>query len=194
MLIEFRQGIYRQQDTRPFLTLTDKGVNLNVDDNPTIVTLAHGRGNYLFTEDFPVVPAWRGPFPIDEVVWLYWDINLTTGVRTFDYTSTDPFIDGGYGNSLPISPIGGQHFFLIPENEMKYYNGYRWKTVIRVFAGTVNKDSVLTLFETGTQVGRHIQTNAGHILFNDDNVPIKRSGLFGSSEFATTETKKAWTI
>ena len=63
MLIEFQQGIYRQQDTRPFLTLTDKGVDLNVDDVPTIITFAHGKSNYLFTEDKSISSAWKGPFP-----------------------------------------------------------------------------------------------------------------------------------
>lgn len=187
MLIEFRQGIYRQQDTRPFMTLTTRGVDINVDDSPTIITLTHGKSDYLFTEDFPQSPAWKAPFPHNKIIWLYWDIDVTTGRRTFDYTDIDPFTNGR-GNKLPENPAKGQHYFLLSENKLKYYTGRSWKTVIRVFAGTVTNNAALELFGNGTQIGKNIQTTAGHILFNDDNTPIKKSGLFSSSEFVTTET------
>lgn len=188
MLIEFQQGIYRQQDTRPFLTFASKGVRINVDDSPTIIAFAHGKSNYLFTEDRTVDPAWVGPFPRQKRAWLYWDIDPTTGRRTFNYTTVDPFTNKGFGAKLPQFPKRGQHFFLINENKMKYYTGRAWKTVIRVFAGVINDNSHLEIFENGSQVGKNIQSYAGHILFNEDGTPIKKSGKFSSTEFVTSET------
>ena len=185
MKIEFRQGIYRQQDTRPFLTLRGEGVDINVDDSPTIITMAHGKSNYLFTEDNDIERAWRGPFPQNKTTWLYWDIDTITGKRTFGYTNVDPFL---WGNNLPSNPAKDQHYFLIPENKMKWYSGRSWKTVIRVFAGIVYGNGRLEVLENGSQVNRTILTNAGHILFNEDGVAIKKSAQFSSGEFMTRET------
>lgn len=189
MLIEFRQGIYQQQNTPTFITFTGAGVNINAENAPTIVTFAHGRSNYLITEDKSITGAWSGPFPKNKKSWLYWDIDLTTGKRTFGYTTVDPFTHHkGYGSSLPNNPKSGQHFFLTTENKMKYFSGQRWKTVIRAFAGVVRQNAQLDVFESGTQIGSNTHGYAGHILFNHDNTPIKKSGLFDSGEFFTTET------
>jgi hypothetical protein len=71
---------------------------------------------------------------------------------------------------------------------MKWYSGRSWKTVIRVFAGIVHFNGRLEILESGSQVNRTILTNAGHILYNEDGVAIKKSALFSSGEFMTRES------
>lgn len=187
MLVEFSQGIY-YRDTAPFAIMTNMGVDLNIPKSPTIVLFSHGKSEYMLTEDKTIKNAWAGPFPRRQTAWLYWDINLTSGKRTFGYTTIDPFNGKGYGNTLPISPINGQHFFLLTENKMKHYTHGNWGTVIRVFAGYIKDNSRLVLFESGPQGGRNVRTSAGHILFNSSDIPIKKYGEFNQTEFFTTET------
>lgn len=189
MLIEFIQGIYQHQRSRPFLTLTDTGVDINVDDTPTTITFAHGKSNYLFTEYKSIKNAWRGPFPRRKKSWLYWEIDSVTGQRTFGYTNIDPLKDKGFGMSLPKNPVRGQHYFLYTSNQMKYFTGKSWKTVIRVFAGMVSDNGKLTPYTTGSQVNRQVKTHAGYILFNSDLIPVKKNINSHRDEFVTTETK-----
>jgi hypothetical protein len=183
MLINFRQGIYEHGGKKAFLSLTPYGVNINADDSPVIVNLAHGNSNYLVIEDENVISAWK-TLPHKVTSWLYWDINLSTGKKTYGSTQIDPFTDVGYGNILPPKPVKGQHFFYVPENKMKYYSGRSWKTVVRVFAGVVIFNGRVEGYDTGSQIRRHVKCHSGYILFNTDGTPIKKSG----NEFTTTES------
>src|SRR5271165_5387171 len=94
MIINFRQGIVQQMMSAghpAFLQLVGTGVNLIASpSNPTIVDFAQGQSDYLFQEAANITNAWAGPFTVTSYAYLYWDINLLTGIRTFNSTPYVP--------------------------------------------------------------------------------------------------------
>ncbi len=100
MRIDFRQGIIKYPFTnnqQTFLIKQGSYVTLSTDNGIIDYTTIHGDQDYLFTETSNVPNAW-GPFDPNTDYWLYFDINLLTGVRTFGSTKLIPFI----GNGLTI--------------------------------------------------------------------------------------------
>ena len=99
MLINFRQGIVSQQQngtTPNFLVKNGNGVDLLATYTaPTVIALAQGTADYLFQESTNQTLAWPGPFGNSTNYYLYWDINLKTGVRTFGYTTLAPVASTG---------------------------------------------------------------------------------------------------
>ena len=189
MLITFRQGIISYQDTPNFfLVLTGGNVNLNADRIPTDITLAHGTVDYLFTESQSIIGAWSGPFVNGTNYWLYWDIDNFTGQRTFGSTTVDPFQANGYGLDFPSSPQVDQHFFNTTINKMHVWNGSRWVEKIRLFAAKITSGGILQSIAIGSQIGVTSKRTAGHILFDNNGLPIKTSDRFGMGYFVTTET------
>lgn len=184
MRIPFRQGIVRQQSN--FLQVSGSAINLIVSPDPTIIAFAHSTGNYLFEERKTVTSAWTG-FTGGPPYWLYWNIDLITGLRTFGYTKIQP-VDGALA---PASPQTDQHWFDINTNLMKVWNGQRWITKIRCFAGKYEGGMSLTQYPTGTQVGINTANDAGYILFDDDDKPVKKFDTFNQGRFITTETPLA---
>ena len=194
MRISFRNGIVRQQSditNQPNFLQTSSGgqkVSLIVSPDPTIVSFAHSTANYLFEERKTITNAWNGPFSPGVIsYWLYWDIDLVTGIRTFGHTTTQP-VDGAI---TPIAPQVDQHWFDITTNLMKVWNGQRWVTKIRCFAGKYSNGSVLIQYPPGTQVGINTANDSGYILFDDDDKPVKKFDQFNQGKFITTETPLA---
>ena len=188
MLITFRQGLVRVQSSPAFLSLSSGDVNLNANTDPTIIAFAHGSSDYLFTENSSITGAWSGPFNSGTSYWLYWNIDLFTGIRTFGYTTVDPDTDGGFGSTLPSTPLTDQHFFDTSEGKMKVWNGSSWNTVIRVFAGNISSGGVLTPETEGSQINLTQIKNVGHILFDSDGSPVKKFDRLGRGHFFTTES------
>jgi hypothetical protein len=188
MRIPFRQGIV----TAPsgFLQQTGSTVSL-VIATPTMVSVAFadGTANYLHTERLSVTNAWTGPFAPGTDYWLYWDINIMTGQRTFGHTLHEPY----EGASAPLSPQPDQHWFDTVSFKMKVWNATsgRWVSKIRVFAAKLQSGSVLisTSVNTpdyeGTQVGSvsAIPVAAGALVFDTNGDPVKRN----NGTFFTTE-------
>ncbi len=97
MRIDFRQGIIKYpilHNQQSFLLKQSSYVTLSADNGPTDYTTIHGNENYLFTENLTVQNAW-GPLDSNTDYWLYFDINLLTGVRTFGSTKLAPIIGNG---------------------------------------------------------------------------------------------------
>lgn len=189
MLTTFRQGIISYQDTPTFFLVFSGGkVSINAGTTPTNITFAHGNSDYLFTESESVVNAWVGPFSSIDY-WLYWDLDVFSGLRTFGSTTVNPFSPtNGYGATFPTSPVANQHFFNTTTNKMNVWNGNSWGEKIRLFAAKLTNGSTLDPLATGTQIGSFSQRNVGHILFNSDGLPIKTSNRFGLGSFITTES------
>lgn len=190
MRISFRQGLVRVPTN--FLSLNANKVSLVIPAAETaVMTFADGTNNYLHTERTSVTDAWVGPFVPGIDYWLYWDINTTTGERTFGHTTYQP-VDGA---NAPVTPLAGQHWFDTTTNTMKVWTGTNWARKIRVFAakldmGTVFvSTSIISPVYTGTQVGSlaSIPINAGSLVFDAASAdPIKKSdGTFFTTEDVT---------
>ena len=121
MKLEFRQGLVQVQTLPLFLSLSGNTVSLNTSNVDTIVTFAHGIDNYLFIESSDIPSAWVGDFAVGNH-WLYWNLNIETGVRTFGSTIHDPT---QFGKTLPLHPQTGQMFFSTLEYQMKEWDGIR---------------------------------------------------------------------
>jgi len=190
----FRQGLVRFQtdnaNNPTFLQAVNGGsqIALVVSPDPTVITFAHGpTGNYTHQERQTIDPAWEGPFVNNVDYWLYWDLNLKTGERTFGHTLLQP-VTAAFP---PPGPQTDQHWFDLNTTTMKVYNGAVWVDKIRVFAGKYENGAVLQPYETGSQVGLNITVNSGFPLFDEDLNPVKKFNRLNQGEFITTETKLA---
>lgn len=202
MIINFRQGIVQQALTgggQPaFLSLVGTGVNLIASAlNPTIITFAQGQSDYLFQEASNITNAWAGPFTGSTNAWLYWDINLLSGVRTFDSTlylpveSANPPTQSTTNGLSYTSLQLDQHWFDTVNFLMKVWNGAIWVVKIRAFAGSI-RGGTLVQNSTGTQVGlANVQINAGYLLYDENNQPVKKYQPFNLGEFITTTSPLA---
>lgn len=197
MDLSFRQGIVRHQTALngpAWLQKTSSSgstVDLNANQEPTIVAFAHGSANYLVEEVQSVSGAWggshansnNGPLPTGETSYLYWDIDLATGALSRGWTRV-PWIAT---TSEPLNPINDLHWFDLNRNVMRVYRkvgaapGF-WQDRVRVFAGVLHSNSVLVPYNTGTQVGLNVPCQAGNLLLGTNNVPLKQSdGTFVTS-------------
>lgn len=183
MITNFKQGIINTQEN--FLSLIGNNVSLNCDINSTIITFSHGKSNYLFQESVSIPNAWTGNWISGINYWLYWDIDLYSGIRTFNYTTSDPT---NYGGSYPSNPAVDQHFFNTKEKLMKVWTGSKWREVLRVFAGKISSGGILIANNIGSQVGLQESGTSGFLLFTNNGMAIKANDKFGKGEFITTET------
>lgn len=186
MKVSFRQGLVRTP--AGFLAVSGSNVNLVVPSTDSvIVNFADGTSNYLLTERVTINSAWTGVTPATDQ-WLYWDIDVTTGARTFGITLVQP----SHGNTAPASPVNDKHWFDTQTNTMKVWNSTagRWVRRIRVFAcklaggSSVVSVSINAPAFGGTQVGLTGSYTAGAIVFDaDGGKPLKRT----NGTFFTTE-------
>lgn len=200
MDLSFRQGIVRHQTALngpAWLQKTSSSgstVDLNANQEPTIITFAQGAANYLVEETQSVSGAWggshansnNGPLPAGETSYLYWDIDLATSALSRGWTRV-PWIAT---TAEPLNPTNDLHWFDLNRNIMRVYRkigtapGF-WQDRIRVFAGVLFGNSVLVPYNTGTQVGLNVPCQAGNIMLGTNNVPLKQS----DGTFVTTTSK-----
>lgn len=169
MQLDFRQGIVSYQQLPKYIQLDGNSVSLDASVNPVVIAFSHGTANYLYTELVSVKDAWVGPFDVTNSYWLYWDIDLITGKRSFGYTRFIPL----FGNSYPTNPEVNQHYFYIPDMKMYYWNGQTWVECVRVFTGSLIA-GVLTGISVGTQVNGTSSNVIGTILFDIYGNPLKK--------------------
>lgn len=193
MKLRYRQGIVQHNkdsnNNQTFLQKNGDVVSLIATPTPTVVTFAYKNTDYLHTEAQTVTNAWKGPFAVGADHWLYWDLDLITGVRTFGHTQSAPVV-----SITAPSVAEGQHWFDKKENVMKVWNGYVWNPVLRVFAAKYTEagtfESVIAPGQwIGSQVFDTSTSLSGSILFNNSGKPIKNS----DGTFFTTETGAAIT-
>lgn len=184
MLLHFRQGIVETQ-IPTFVQVTYPHVDLIVTDTNCTIAFAAGQKDYLFTEQQSVAKAW-GPLYLGIDQWLYWDLDIRTGNRTFGITKVAPIVSP----TQPASPAMDQHWFNTLTNEMKIWTGAAWVKRIRVFACKLAQGRIpvsvsanAPLF-TGTQVGNNTTTYAGHILYDATTGNAIRDAV---GNFMTTE-------
>jgi hypothetical protein len=180
MLINFRQGIINAQAN--FLQLVNGAVNIYVNVDKVDLAFAYGSHNYLFTESQQVNGAWTN-LPTTSTAYLYWDINIVTGARTYGFTTVAP----SFGSAFPTSPVINQHYFNFSTNKMYYWSGVTWTEVLRVFAGTVQNNAILNAYSTGSQVNLYGNYNIGYILFSQQNIALRVQDASNTYYFLTTE-------
>lgn len=184
MLLHFRQGIVESQ-IPTFLQVTYPHVDLIVTDTNCTISFASGTKDYLFTEQQSVEKAW-GPLYLGIDQWLYWDLDIRTGNRTFGITKVAPI----NSPTQPPSPMMDQHWFNTSTNEMKVWTGSAWVKRIRAFACKLAQGKIpvsvsanAPLF-AGTQIGNNTTTYSGHILYDATTGNAIRDAV---GNFMTTE-------
>ena len=186
MLLNFRQGLVHHQSP-VFFNVKQTMVDLLVTDTNTTITFAAGTKDYLYTEQESVPNAW-GPLTVGKEHWLYWDLYVRTGIRTFGITTVEPVV----GPFAPANVQSDLHWYDTTTNEMKVWIGSNWSKRVRVFAFKlaqgripVSMSDQSPLF-TGTQVGNHSPSYSGHILYDaTTHSPIKNA----AGQLMTTEDK-----
>lgn len=188
MKLTFRQGIvsYPQSgNVQQFLQLNSGVVDLTTTNGPTSITFAHKDADYFLSEGTDIAGAW-GPFA-STPVWLYWDIDRATGLRTFGHTELEPT----HGITPPSSPANDQHWFNTTTSTQFVYQSGIWVEVIRVFAARFDGSTFSFLGSNprlpfaGSQVGlNNLSSFSGTILFDESGNPVTNSsdGTFYTSE------------
>jgi len=185
--LTFRQGIVRHQvdvASNPIFLQRSAGagntIDLIVSPTPTIVAFAHRSANYIIEEVRTVKSAW-GPFSGTQTTYLYWDINMLTGVLTRGTTVAPPI----YAGTPPANPIIDQHWFDTTETVMRVWNGAKWIEKIRVFAGFLRSGAVIVPYRAGiSQAGIQGQFEGGNLVLDSYNKPLRQS----DGSFVTTVT------
>ena len=194
MRIPFRQGIVRYQTDNAvpnpnptFLQQSNGGssIDLFVSPDPTILTFAHGEDtNYLFEERLSVPEAWSGPFVAGTDYWIYWDLNVLTGERTFGHTTVEPI------NSLvlPVTPVNDLHWFDLTTKTLKVFTNGVYVEKVRVFAAKYVSGGVIQAYPLGTQVSLMDTIYAGFLLYDDLGNPVRQVKNKRAGKFITTES------
>lgn len=192
MMNSFRQGILSypiNASQQAFLAIgASGGIDLTVNTVPVNYTVSHGNANYLYSETSPVLGAWLN-VPNDRDVWLYWDIDRRTAVRTFGFTQEQPVTSA----TEPTNPREDTHWYNLSDFTMYVFQGGGWRSAIRLFAARFRANTFYPLGNdpqrpyAGSQIG--LQTDAainiGRVLFDDSGLPI----LQQDGNFFTTGTR-----
>lgn len=189
MRLSFRQGIVRCPPN--FLELSNGSVSVVVPHaESVVVTFADNASNYLLTERLSVANAWPGPFPTGaQTYWLYWDLNMLTGLKTYGHTTLEPI----EGATAPVNPQNDQHWYDTGRNRMVVWSvaANRWQQKVRVFAAQLTGNGIFISMSIhspsfiGTQTGilAAVDVNAGALVFDADGKVLKRN----NGTFFTTE-------
>jgi hypothetical protein len=171
MQLTYTQGLVKGQTdpiagSKLFLQQAGQYVNIYATTIPLTAAVQHANKTYLIVEQLPVNRAW-GPLPSNDV-WLYWDINMATGVVTRGYTTRSPL----YGTTVPPSAELDQHFYDLTNKVMKVYTGTGWVDKLRVFAASIQSNT-LSLYNFASQVGLSGSYTGGYILYGMTGKAIK---------------------
>jgi hypothetical protein len=174
MKLNFRQGVVSCQQVGPqpdFLVLTGSFVELKVAPTPLLVTIAHGRSDYLLKFDTSVSSAW-GPLADNVVNYLYVDVDPITGAVTRGITTREPIISA---EAPPV--VLDQHWFDLTTTTMKVgtQDVARWRKVIRLFVGRVIGTAQLVTNTIGTTVALNTPCDPGYLLFDVAGRPLRTS-------------------
>src|ERR1035437_9594262 len=177
MKLNFRQGLQHAPMVSghpSFLTYNagTSTITINVGSDLVRATVAHEDYNYLIEERTDTVNAW-GPFNWvsswgtepggNYSLYLYWNINRSTGLMSHGFTPRVPIYGGEEEPGSPVidqrwvdlntntikvwngstwgsgSPAVDQHWFDLTTNTMMVWDGSAWRKVIRVFAAEFTK-------------------------------------------------------
>jgi PKD repeat protein len=182
--LNFSQGIIRHQTdvngNPTFLQRSGQFVNLIVSPNPTVLAIMHRGTTYIVEELKTVLNAWG---PILTPQYLYWDVNLLTGVLTRGMTAFPPV----YASSEPTSPELNQHWFDTDQKTFFVWTNQGWTEKVRVFAGYATPGATpLKPQRAGfSQAGQIGNFDGGNIVLDSFGMPLRES----NGCFVTTVTQ-----
>ena len=185
MKLSFRQGIARHQtDSNGNPTFLQKSatgqfIDLVISPDPTVIVFAHREGTYVVEELKTIHNAW-GPITGSQTMYLYWDVNLLTGVLTRGITLLAPL----YTSVSPVNPQVDQHWFDTVSNTMMVWNGSKWIEKVRCFAGYITSGSIIHPYKIGSQAGLVGNFEGGNIVLDSFGMPLRQS----NGCFVTTVT------
>jgi len=186
MQIPFRQGIVQcSQDTlgQPtFLQKIGNDIFISTTGGPLLATFSQSTSEYLLRErDNAQFVAWIGPFLTTLNYWLYWDLNVINGVKTYGATIHQPIS----GSITPSNPPLDQHFFSTIDHKMYVWNGTSWVNKIRVFAGLLPNTQITNQYALigGNSVNKkfYVAGNITATLTIGDVVTVIDGGLNNGS-------------
>jgi hypothetical protein len=188
-------------------SLTGSSVDLNVAQEPIVITFAHYAGNYLFEETRPLQgarAAWgsdsqgtiNGPLPA-QTSYLFWDVDLVTGALGHGWTTVKPVIAA----SEPPNPVPDMHWFDTTNTRMRVWKQASlqspgaWVDKIRLFAATYYSNAnIIPGVQIGSQgssvvIGSQVGITGGpwdhgNIILGSNHRPLKQS----DQTFVTTES------
>lgn len=184
MRIPFRQGVVQAEQPQ-FIQVSLPYASLYVQDTPLIATMSAGTKDYLVIEKVSVQNAW-GPLAPGQTVWLYLDLDIRTGVRTFGKTNIAPIVS----STAPTHPSQGRHWYDTGNRTVKVWIGSTWQVKNRVFLCKLDSGVIPTSLTqnadfTGSQVDDSTVIFAGQVVFDNSNNPLKGT----DGKFITTEDK-----
>ena len=173
MQVPYTQGVLKGQTTLPsnarlFLQADGAYVDVYVTDMKLVAVAAHKTKNYLIEEPFNVSHAW-GPLPLATQTYLFWDIDVATGLQTRGFTTVAP----QYGGTTPGTVTNGLHFFNTTDKVMCYGSGGAWIEKIRVFAGLATVSGLIAPHPFASQVGLSTSATAGYIIYGLNGRALK---------------------
>lgn len=169
MKAKFRQGIIKYQRTPSFLQLSEeKNITLDCSRTDVLLNFCYGKSNYLFYEKNTISNAWELPKKFTGG-WLYWDIDINSGERTFGVTFFDPFI-----TSKPTTPEYNQMFFDRKNTTYYYWNNSSWVECIRIIAGYVESTLKIIPIHKGSQVNIFETCILSELIFDNQKQPVKK--------------------
>lgn len=201
MKVTFRQGIVRRQnslsgpDWLQKTSLSGTSIDLNVGQEPILITFAHYGADYLFEETRSIVGAWgadsvgsvNGPLVASgQTQYLFWDVNLGTGELTRGWTLVPPIVSP----NQPTNPVADTHWFDSTNSRMRVFrkpgsSPGAWQDKIRLFAAVYDSSATVIPYPLGSQVGiTGGEWNHGNLILGTNNKPLKQS----DGTFVTTES------
>lgn len=185
MRIYFRHGLYRAEKNaagHAVLTNTSSpGIVARATNSPIVWSIAHHEKNYTVAEYNAVVFATPSDLATAAESWLYVDLQISTGQKTYGLTRTAPT----YGPVAPTNPVDDQHWFDTTQFTTKVYitASKSWQERVRLVFGHWN-GLKFDPINYGSSVGLSVPagTNSGTILYDATGKALKDSkGRFVTS-------------
>lgn len=188
MRIYFKHGLYRaEKDSsgNPALTnSTIAGLQARVSNSPIVWSIAHHEKNYTVSEYQPVVFGSPTDLNAQSQCWLYVDLSLSTGQKTYGITYVEPV----YGAVQPSSPSNDQHWFDTVNLTTKVFIAAtnRWHERVRLVFGRWDTLQFHPIaFGTSVGITTPGGVNSGTIVYDAAGKVLKDS----RDRFVTTEDK-----
>lgn len=178
MRIYFRHGLYRAEKDATgrasLINVGTPGLVAKVANSPIIWSIAHHEKNYTVSEYNAVVFATPSDLAVAAESWLYVDLDLSSGKKTYGVTITAP----SYGLTAPTAPVDDQHWFDLNNNTTKVYSSATktWHERVRLVFGHWN-GVTFTGIDYGSSVGVSVAagTNSGSIIYDATGRALKDS-------------------
>lgn len=189
-MVPFKQGVLTGKMTagaKPvpdYIVVRKMGSELGIQSSPTHpikIVFSHGDSHdYLHIETKTIPQAWSNIKP-NITYWLYWDLDLYTGKRSFGLTAIEPILNG----PAPTEPQEDQHWYDHQTNTMKVFVGGLFVQRVRVFSAKYKIGAPIDYYRFGSQVGVTTNTNPHLITRDYTNTPI-RDFVRGKAKFKSS--------